>query len=217
LNRLVVLLAAGWCLLLYERIASVPDLAGGITVTCDGDPRIFVGERLMDSNPLFLSWTDLLAAPGNNPLAVEVGSNGGQPSVEEVIGAGALLLRSSPAGGFRTPHANAAPAEWLVRRANERLDHLWIVQLDWLQPSRQPRHLIVPIRIRAAAGKPTEYFSMGWGGSSAGWSPQFVSLLGRSPTRLDIEWTITRRPPNDVPQDVKSDTLWEPGESAGER
>jgi hypothetical protein len=49
---LVVLLAAGWCSLLYVRIGSMPDLAGGVTVTCDADARIFVGERLMDSNPL---------------------------------------------------------------------------------------------------------------------------------------------------------------------
>jgi hypothetical protein len=70
----------------------------------------------------------------------------------------------------------------------------------------------VPIRIRAAAGKPREYFSLS---DSAGWSPEFRRLLGLPSTSLEIKWTIIRRQPNDVPRDLKSETLWEPGEDAG--
>lgn len=208
---LAIVLIAGWLWLVFVGTAKVPDLGGGLTIQADPDARILVGARSLGPGQAYVSWSELLADRDSNPMAVERAQTDGPVTAETLAGPGAKVLHKTPGGGGGCPGLNVDSAEWLLRRPDGTLDHLWALSLDWTPSAHKQRRILMPVRIRGPKGKPAVYYLNS--GSSSGISSglALLKLFGRPPTTADESWRFTAgNPPAEFAEEIKNKGLWEP-------
>jgi hypothetical protein len=208
---ILCLLAAGIGILSYVRMSQIPDIGGDLTLEADSDTRIYVGDKLVGTDKVTFTWTELFGDEKHPPLAIEMPAPGSPVTAETLSYAGAkfLLSGTSSSGGVR--EATYSSEQHLIRRSDGALDHVFVIILDCHLD--RPRRYVVPIRIRK--GKPsTTYFFEAGSSTSVSSLPAFMKAFGRSPAEIKIGRKFgPTSPPNQFPgeaEEIKSKGLWEP-------
>jgi hypothetical protein len=214
LGVLVLVFATLWSWLLYQGMRKVPAVAGGVTIDVEPGVRIFAGDRLLGPGTTFVEWSTLLSQEGQVfvlPLELPAGS----PTAEQLAGPGTKVLQRNPSGGTGTNVVQFTFEEWYLRRADGSLDQIFAVVLDWSgTDATGRRRLLLPLRLRAAAGQPAAYIGpAGHGITGFRDMPQFVRVFGKSPRSCNASWTFRVQPStNPFAIECQTKGVWEPAE-----
>jgi hypothetical protein len=198
---LPVVLGLAWLGLLAWGVGRVPEVGGAVHLTAPAGARVYVGDRL-SAMPALLAWDALLG----DPAAVTA-----DPSAEDLAGPGGQLLRRQLVSKVGSAHVRAAGEECWLRRADGRLDQVFLLTLDWVPEGQAPRVFALPLRVRRGAGADGCYAPGTFGMQSTGRGPAFVKLLGHSPEEYHVNWEfVPGRPPPAFAEEVAAKGLWEP-------
>jgi hypothetical protein len=209
------LLAAGIGVLTYEGATRIPEVGGGVTIEADPDTKIYLGDKQVGTTQVSFTWEELFGDEKHNAIAIELLSPASAVTAEMVSGPGATILesQSGPGGsmGLNTIMRKSG-FRYLIRRADEQLDQVEAIIIDWTAVNETPRRYLLPLRLRKGKGASTVFFNLsGTGSSSSGRAPSFMKAFGRPPEELKESWRFSAgSPPAKFAEEIKSKGLWEP-------
>ncbi len=187
-------------------------VAGGLKLEGPAGMRLYVGDKLVGTGTIELSWDELWG--GDQPgLAMMLEPGAGPVTPEMLAGPGAVQLQVQPSGA--TSGANqhvaldAAKETRLLRRADGTLDLVFVLAGKVTTSHHNPQRFRIVIRPRTGPlGKSGYVDSGGHGGSSRG---AFMWII---PGATNQWWGFQPgEPPKEFAEEIKQKGLWEPQNS----
>lgn len=187
-------------------------LLGGLRVIANDDILVYVGDRYIGHGTVNVSWNEILGSTGHPPLASHEGR------LEDFVGPDAEVLWQSdgPTGVHRGSQAvNYAFGRLLVRRDDGALDHLFLIDCDFVDAQGQWTRAVLPVRARSEAELPQFFPEPGLetaGNISRGMIP---SRRDNATFELKLEahagaWPTT------LPESTEPEPLWRPAAPVAE-
>jgi hypothetical protein len=206
---LVCLLAAGVGFLTYTGVRNIPDIGGSMTFEGDPDTRIYIGDKLVGTTQVTVTWAQLLGNENQEPLAIEL-SSADTVTAELISGPGAKILERRNHATGHTPWMDDREDSYLIRRADGALDHVYIWLIE-LTKTNHPRRLVILMRARKGTAGSTISFDRSGGSGSHHSSPSFVKAFGKPPEEFVDFWHLSRySPPDELEEEAKKKGYWEP-------
>jgi len=210
---LFCLLVAGVGIFAYVGMRTIPDIGGGLTIEADPDAKIYIGDKLVGTTNVTLTWAEVFGDEKHQSLAVELLDPKGAVTPDLISGAGAKALDSQGLGSTGLMVMRVSGDKYTMRRADGALDEVFGYVFFWDPPGQPPRLFLLPIRIRKGEGNSTVSFSSTGSGSSASSGPNIVKAFGRSPTEVQETLRFSAgTPPRQFADEIKSKGLWEPSQ-----
>jgi hypothetical protein len=188
---------------------------GELKLEAPAGTPLYIGDKLVGTGTTLLSWDDVLGWEGQPPLA-KLLEPGEAITPEMLAGPGAVQLQKNHSGsttcGDRTGLTVSADNSLiLLRRADGRLDAVYVLDGRVGSPDLPPQRFLLAIRPRPAARSGVSYLESGSHGSSSR-----SVVLNLFPNRLGHHWQfVPGEPPKElgeeVVREIKSKGLWEPG------
>jgi hypothetical protein len=169
------------------RMGNIPGIAGSMTFDADPETRIYIGDKLIGTGKVTVSWEELLGNERQDPLAIELPGLVNTVNAEWISGPGARILDSKNLSRGYSPSEREPEDSYLLRRADGSLDHVMAYLLEF-RSSDKPRSYLILVRPRKGAAGSTISFER-WGGhTSSSADPGIVKLFGRSPMQIEESW-----------------------------
>src|SRR6516225_6592988 len=93
----IILLGIGLTVFISMNWSRTPDVGGGLIIEADSDTRIYVGDKLVGTTSVSLSWGDLFGDERHSAMAIELSDPDQTITAEMLSGPGASVL-SKPSG-----------------------------------------------------------------------------------------------------------------------
>ena len=200
-------------------------LRGVLEVEADPGVEVYIGEELIGTGPVKVTWDDLLGTSKTQPLAIPLRADTPSPSMEGMGGVTAEILAGegseiiwtkqgmSGRGQFLEPFAFAWK-QVLLRRSNGELDSLSVLDGEFFARAEKWRRFLIPIRLRSTNKEPNEYFFGPSGGavSSPAGGPIPTRIIG---TQLLVKsggmWNSEpEHLPEEFADEISKARLWSP-------
>jgi hypothetical protein len=207
---LVCLLVTGVAIFIGAGMRNVPEVSGTITFNADPDTRIYVGDKLVGTTKVTVSWKQLLGDETHEPLAIELRYPTNSVTPELISGPGAKILESRNLENGQSPDLRDSEDSYLLRRADGSLDHVlaYVIEFKWTNP---PHGYLILVRARKGSASSTISFDRHGGGSSQSSAPGIVKLFGKSPIQMEDFWTLSPyNPPKQFANEINTKGFWEP-------
>ncbi len=183
------LLAAGIGVLTYQGANKISDIGGSMTFEGDPDTRIYIGDKLVGTGKVTVTWAELLGDEKSDPLVIQLASPVGKIAPELLSGSGAKILESRSRSNGHSPTHKYSEHSYLLRRADNSLDHVLTYLIEFTS-GNEGSYLIL-VRARKGAAGSTTSFERHGGKSSIFSSPGFVRAFGKSPVKIEQAWPFT--------------------------
>lgn len=214
---LMLLLMIGLAILNYVGERTASEVGGGVTIEAEPDTRIYIGERLVGTTQITLTWQELFGNESQNPIATEMRSASSVVTPELLSGPGAVELDSRILSGSKEfgtadkKKMNDSRFDCFIRRANGDLDLVVPIVIDWVPDNEPARRYLLPVRLRKGPAPSTVYFSETFSQNSSRGAAGFMIALGLSRNEIIRKWRFTaNRPPEKFEEHIRTKGLWEP-------
>ena len=191
-------------------------IRGAVDIHVAPDIEVYVGDRLVGLGPVELTWDDLLGSRQNSPLVVPVSGSSQTAEIGEILelniarlaGEGARIVwsRGGMSGSSGVPEPfTFAWNQVLVRRANNQLDLITVLDGRFHPRSGSPMRFLLPIRLGADSAD--LFFDPGVGGV---YSRRALpgTRIG-SALRLSLR-VVTEPGPEQFANELEDRGLWKP-------
>jgi hypothetical protein len=206
---LISLLVIGAAIFIGAGLRRIPDIDGSMTFEADPDTRIYVGDKLVGTGKVIVSWRQLLGDETHDPLIIEL-RYPISVNAELISGPGARILESRNHSYGQSPDLRDSEDSYLLRRADGSLDHVLARLIEFTSPS-DPHAYLILVRARKGATGSTISFERNGGGTSQSSAPGMVKIFGKSPTQIEEIWRFSPYdPPEKLANEIKTKGFWEP-------
>lgn len=189
-------------------------LLGGLRVEAGDDVVVYVGDRRVGVGNVDVTWNELLGAAGRPPLVVPVADAGSQSALAAALAgteATVVWQEEGPAGTHRGEQdVNFQFRQVVLRRGGGELDHLFLVECEFVTSETEWQHVLIPVRTRKPDDVAAGYFptarSQGGGNVNRGMIPS-----RRDRATFELKLSVGEgAPPAELSDQPETAALWTP-------